>query len=203
MAKDKADGRGKSDGKPSMKIPKEFGGVKVPKTLRKSGKVALKLAQNPVAREMLAAGLMAAATAVAANRNARRTGQQGARNMADTLNEAADSMATGANKVGAALLAAAAEAAQRFLDGRACAPTTKTADPFTGDGPFADAGASAEPGNARPDEPQPPTPAPAAPVASTAGDDDQVDKGVAGAVPVASPARRRRTPRARKDVPGN
>jgi hypothetical protein len=47
------------------KLPKKLGGVKLPKELRKTAKSALKLAQNPVAREVMAAALVAGASALA------------------------------------------------------------------------------------------------------------------------------------------
>lgn len=52
--------------KAKLKIPKEIAGVKVPKELRKKAKVAIALAESPVARELLAAGLTAVAAALAA-----------------------------------------------------------------------------------------------------------------------------------------
>lgn len=53
----------KKDKKP--KLPKEIGGVKLPKDLRKTAKSALKLAQNPIAREVISAALVAGAAALA------------------------------------------------------------------------------------------------------------------------------------------
>lgn len=46
------------------KLPKKVGGVKVPKQLRKSAKSALEIAQNPVARELVSAALVAGAAAL-------------------------------------------------------------------------------------------------------------------------------------------
>jgi hypothetical protein len=46
------------------KVPKKVGDVKVPKKWRKSAKAALELAQNPIAREILAAALVAGAGAL-------------------------------------------------------------------------------------------------------------------------------------------
>jgi len=46
-------------------VPKKVAGVKVPKDLRKSAKSALKLAQNPIAREVISAALVAGAAALA------------------------------------------------------------------------------------------------------------------------------------------
>lgn len=47
------------------KAPKTVGEVKVPKAWRKSAKAALELAQNPLAREVLSAALVAGAAALA------------------------------------------------------------------------------------------------------------------------------------------
>jgi hypothetical protein len=47
------------------KMPKKVAGVKVPKDLRKSAKSALKLAQNPIAQEVISAALVAGAAALA------------------------------------------------------------------------------------------------------------------------------------------
>ena len=46
------------------KLPKKVGGVKVSKQLRKTAKDALEIAQNPVARELISAALVAGAAAL-------------------------------------------------------------------------------------------------------------------------------------------
>jgi len=101
--------------KSKTKIPKQIAGVKIPKTLRDGGKAAMKLAQNPVARDLLSAGLVAAATAVAANSRARKAAVDGTREAADTMAGAAATASTSAAKIGAALVDAAGTAAERFL----------------------------------------------------------------------------------------
>ena len=53
----------KKDGK--AKLPKKVGGVKLPKQLRKSAGVMAEIAQNPVARDVVSAALVAGATALA------------------------------------------------------------------------------------------------------------------------------------------
>ena len=53
----------KKDKKP--KLPKKVGGVKLPKDLRKTAKTAIELAQNPLAREVMSAALVAGAAALA------------------------------------------------------------------------------------------------------------------------------------------
>ena len=47
------------------KLPKKVGGVKVPKQLRKTAKSALEIAQNPIARELVSAAVVAGAAALA------------------------------------------------------------------------------------------------------------------------------------------
>ena len=47
------------------KLPKKVGGVKLPKQLRKSASVVADIAQNPIAREVVSAALVAGAAALA------------------------------------------------------------------------------------------------------------------------------------------
>jgi len=101
--------------KSKTKIPKQIAGVKIPKTLRDSGKAAMKLAQNPVARELLSAGLVAAAAAVSANSRARKAAVDGGREAADAVSGAATTASSSAAMIGAALVDAAGTAAERFL----------------------------------------------------------------------------------------
>lgn len=109
MAKDKAGKRAKADkdARSGPKIPKHIAGVKIPKALRDSGKAAIKLAQNPMARELLSAGLVAAASAVALKSQAKRGGASGMNGAAKGTDDMAD--------IGAALAGAAGAAAQRFF----------------------------------------------------------------------------------------
>lgn len=51
-------------GKDKVKIPKRIAGVKVSKAVRQAGKTALKLAEQPVVSETVAAALLAAAAAL-------------------------------------------------------------------------------------------------------------------------------------------
>lgn len=112
MAKDKAGSGAKAK---KAKVPKHIGGVKIPKTLRDTGKAAIKLSRNPAARQLLTAGLAAAASAVASNERARKATVAGAREAGDSMSDAADNAADAAGKIGAALIGAATSAAQRFL----------------------------------------------------------------------------------------
>lgn len=57
-------------------LPKRIAGVKVPKALRKSGKSLLKMAETPVARQLIAAGLVAVAAAMTSSgEGQRKTGK--------------------------------------------------------------------------------------------------------------------------------
>lgn len=51
--------------KKNAKLPKKIGGIKIPKKLRKSGGKLIEAANTPAGRELLAAGLVAAGTALA------------------------------------------------------------------------------------------------------------------------------------------
>ncbi len=71
MAKDgkKKETKKKTTGKTGGRanpIPKEFGGIKVPKELRKAGKKAIELVKDPVVSEVVAAALLSAAAALRA-----------------------------------------------------------------------------------------------------------------------------------------
>jgi len=53
------------------KLPKKVGGVKVPKQLRKTAKTAIEIAQNPLAREIVSAAVVAGAAALAKSKTAK------------------------------------------------------------------------------------------------------------------------------------
>lgn len=58
--------------KKGFRIPKEIGGIKVPKEARRAGEALIDKASSPAGRQMLASGLaMAAAAAAAAARQGR------------------------------------------------------------------------------------------------------------------------------------
>lgn len=109
MAKDKA---GEKSRKTKIRIPKEIAGVKIPKSLRDSGKAAIRMAQDPSTRAMVSAGLMAAASMMAARKQAQRNTASGE---ATSMGEAAESAANTAQQIGVALIGAAETAAQRFF----------------------------------------------------------------------------------------
>lgn len=83
-------------GKDKVKIPKRIAGVKVSKAVRQAGKTALKLAEQPVVSETVAAALLAAAAALrdppatkrAANAAAGAVGQEAIR-LSDSLRKLA------------------------------------------------------------------------------------------------------------------
>lgn len=91
----------------------------VPEAMREAGRRAMELAQNPMARSLLAAGLMTAAAAIASNKSVRETAR---RNLKATT-ELAEATADNVNRVGAAMINAAADAVQQMLNmGAAAAP---------------------------------------------------------------------------------
>lgn len=79
--------------------------------LRDASKKASDLAQNPYARSLLAAGLVAAAAALASNKNVRDVTRRNLR----TATEAVEVGADNAGKIGVAIVNAATEAVQHLL----------------------------------------------------------------------------------------
>lgn len=73
----------------ASRLPKKVGGVKVPKQLRKTAKTAIEIAQNPLAREIVSAAVVAGAAALAKGKNAKarssaeKPAEQAADKMAD------------------------------------------------------------------------------------------------------------------------
>jgi len=91
------------------KIPKDVGGIKIPKKLRKTGGAALKLAQQPAVGEFVAAALTAAATSLMAETKAGKVVRRGT----------ADAAAEGSREVtaiGGAVKRALLQAARELLD---------------------------------------------------------------------------------------
>ncbi len=105
MAKD-----GKKSGK--AKLPKEVGGVKLPKKLRKAGKKALKLAQEPVVSEAVAAALLAAAAALREGPATKQAAKAAGAAALDEVEEAGRQ----ASRLGDALRSFAIDMARRTLD---------------------------------------------------------------------------------------
>ena len=95
------------DGKKKDKLPKEIGGVKVSKKLRKIGNKAVKLAKEPVVSEVVAGALLAAAAAL-------REGGGG--KPAAAAGEAAEGAKRQAGRLGDSLKVIAIDLARRALD---------------------------------------------------------------------------------------
>ncbi len=106
---------------------KKSGGMKVPKKLRKIGKKAMKLADNPVVSEVVAAALLSAAAALRENEGARRKAVKAGTVALD----AAESMAKDSGKLGDSLRKLALDMARRTLDSwdRADSPSAADSKP--------------------------------------------------------------------------
>jgi len=97
--------------------------------LRDASKKASDLAQNPYARSLLAAGLVAAAAALASNKNVREVTRRNLR----TATEAVEVGADNAGKIGVAIVNAATEAVQHLLSlTGAASAAAAAAKPATG-----------------------------------------------------------------------
>jgi hypothetical protein len=92
-----------------IKVPKKIGGVKVPKKVRKTANTALKFADHPIAMELAAAAL----TAAAASLRARKSGAKAA---AATAEEGFDELRDQAGKLKDLVIAAALDGARRLMD---------------------------------------------------------------------------------------
>src|SRR5690349_1326577 len=77
-----------------------------------------KIAKAAMSREMLAAGLTAAAAAIAASPKARKAIRDAGLDAADSASQAATTMMTNASKLGSLIAEAVADAAQRVLSGK-------------------------------------------------------------------------------------
>ena len=99
------------DEKKKNKIPKQIAGIKLPKKLRKAGNKAVKLAQDPVVGEMVAAALLSAAAAL----------REGAAPTGSGASARADDGADGGNRQASArgdsLKGLAIDLARRTLEG--------------------------------------------------------------------------------------
>lgn len=105
----KKDGKKKGARKAANPIPKEVGGIKVPKELRKAGKKAVELAKDPVVSEVVAAALLSAAAAL-------RAPPSGA-GKAKASAEGSQGTAKAANPIGDTLKVLAVDLARRTLEG--------------------------------------------------------------------------------------
>jgi hypothetical protein len=100
------------DVKKKGKLPKEVGGIKVPKKLRKAGNKALKLAKDPVVSEVVAAALLSAAAALRETKDPKV-----APAAADAAGDAVEGVKRQANKLSDSLKVLAIDLARRALDG--------------------------------------------------------------------------------------
>jgi len=103
----KSDKKAKKD-KAGIKVPKRIAGVKVSKAIRKAGRQALKVAEQPAVSEVVAAALLAAAAAL---RDPPAT-KRAAGAAADSAGEAGQE----AIKLGDSLRKLAIDMARRTLD---------------------------------------------------------------------------------------
>lgn len=151
MAKGGKDARSKRKGSEGGK---NKGGSAQADALRDAGRRAADLAQNPYARSLLAAGLVAAAAALASNRNVREATRRNVR----AMTEVAEVGAENAGKIGLAIVNAATEAVQRMLKAGAAAAgeaVEKTGGAQKGGGPAA-AAPKAPAAEAKPRKPRAP-----------------------------------------------
>ena len=105
MAKDKSDNQGGVNGDQS-------GTDRIPAALKEFGQKAAELAQNPIARSVIAAGLVTAAAALTANQKVRDTAKKTAKDAADATEEAA----ANASRIGEQLVAAATDTFRRVFN---------------------------------------------------------------------------------------
>jgi len=77
-----------------------------------------KIAKAAMSKEMLAAGLTAAAAAIAASPAARKKIRDAGLDAADTAQQAANNVASSAAKLGSLIAEAVAEAADRLMSGK-------------------------------------------------------------------------------------
>lgn len=100
----------------TKKLPKRIAGVKIPKKLRKRGAPIYELFKQPMVRnvvaDMLAAGLLAAADALAKSKPAKKAGKKAKRVAEEAGETTADAATAGAIDVGNVLAFAARQAAK-------------------------------------------------------------------------------------------
>ena len=98
------------------KLPKRIAGVKIPKKLRKRGAPLYALMQNPMVRnvvaDMLAAGLLAAADALAKQPKVKKAGKNAGKAAKQTADEVGEAASTGAGNAGQVLAFIAREGAK-------------------------------------------------------------------------------------------
>jgi peptidoglycan hydrolase CwlO-like protein len=93
-----------------LRVPKKIAGVKVPKKVRKTANTALKFADHPVAMELAAAALTAAAASLRAKNG------KGAGKAAEAAEDSLDSVREQAGKLKDLVIAAALDGARRLME---------------------------------------------------------------------------------------
>ena len=138
----------------ATKLPKKVGGVKLPKQLRKSAGVVADFAQNPIAREVVSAALVAGATALARRKTKATASPAGTSKVSGELDslvtqgkEVGNIVAQGINAFFGALLKPAEKMAAMAVEPAATKPVTAKAAPAK---PAAGKTASAKPAAAKP-----------------------------------------------------
>lgn len=98
------------------KLPKRIGGVKIPKKLRKRGAAIYEMINQPMVRSfaanLIAAGLLATADALAKSEPAKKAGKKARRAAKEASETSADAAGRGAIEVGNVLAFAARQAAK-------------------------------------------------------------------------------------------
>lgn len=89
------------------KIPKQIGGIKIPKELREATERLAKWAESPLARQMMAAGLTAAAAALSETQTAQRAAKAAGDGATKAATKAAASATKRASRVRTVVTAAA------------------------------------------------------------------------------------------------
>lgn len=103
--------------KAKTKIPKEVAGVKVPKKLRKIGKKAIEIAQQPMVSEIAAAALLGAAAALREGKDLKgKDAAKAAGAAGDAARTAAREAGAEVSKLSEALKVLAGDLARRAVD---------------------------------------------------------------------------------------
>lgn len=97
--------------KSKTRLPKQIAGVKIPKKLRKSGGKLIEAAATPAGRELIAAGLVAAGSALVRAQAAKRASERRTKPAIDPAERGAQM----AGEIGATLGAAANAALDRLF----------------------------------------------------------------------------------------
>lgn len=119
----------KKKGKGTHKLPKRIAGVKVPKTLRKSGGSLGAMASSPLGKEIVASGLIAIAATIAGSDAGRKSARQAKHGLKDMKRGGEHR----AGDVGHAVATAVNSVMERWLGGQLHWQPTGTARERTSD----------------------------------------------------------------------